>query len=171
MPPFSRVPRSPYLSDAPFLGAPRRWSASSSTHWGRTWLGDWPQALPDTAATPGKLVCASSESDRGSAVQRVRTPVWKRTRSTVRWHTSLFVSGLLRSSQAKPPVRQLKRPAWLESRWSLQKCCRNQYSRNQAPHSESWRTQVYYASGPREANTPSSEPQRGYRVFIHGQAW
>ena len=38
-------------------------------------------------------------------------------------------------------------------------CCRNQYSRNQAPHSESWRTQVYYAGAPRGVNTPSSEPQ------------
>ena len=157
------------LTVAPFLGAPRRWSVSSSTCWGRTWLGTGPKTLP--VAIPSELVRPSNESGQGSAIQRVRTPVWKRTRSTVRWHTSLFVSGLLRSSQAKPPVRQLKRPAWLESRWSLQKCCRNQYSRNQAPHSESWRTRVYYASGPREANTPSSEPQRGYRVFIHGQAW
>ena len=33
-------------------------------------------------------------------------------------------------------------------------CCRNQYSRNQAPHSESWRTQVCYAGGPRGVNTP-----------------
>ena len=30
-----------------------------------------------------------------------------------------------------------------------QKYCRNQYLRNQAPRSESWRTQVYYACGPR----------------------
>ena len=37
-------------------------------------------------------------------------------------------------------------------------CCRNQYSRNQAPHSESWRTHVYYAGRPRGVNTPSSEP-------------
>ena len=37
----------------------------------------------------------------------------------------------------------------------LQKPC----SRNPVPHSESWRTQVYYASGPRGVNTPSSEPQ------------
>ena len=37
-------------------------------------------------------------------------------------------------------------------------CCRNQYSRNQALHSESWRTQVYFASGPRGVNTPNSEP-------------
>ena len=28
-------------------------------------------------------------------------------------------------------------------------CCRNQYSRNQVPHLENWRTLVYYASGPR----------------------
>jgi len=47
-------------------------------------------------------------------------------------------------------------------------CCRNQYSRNQAPHSESWRTQVYYICGPRELNTPSSEPKKkDYRVFIN----
>ena len=39
-------------------------------------------------------------------------------------------------------------------------CCRNQYLRNQAPHSESWRTQIYYAGGPRGVNTPSSEPKR-----------
>ena len=37
-------------------------------------------------------------------------------------------------------------------------CCRNQYSRNQAPHSESWRIQVYYAGGPRGVSPPSSEP-------------
>ena len=53
-----------------------------------------------------------------------------------------------------------------ESHWSLQKCCRNQYSRNQAPHSESSRTQVYYASGPRGVNSPSSEPQtKGLQSF------
>ena len=30
-------------------------------------------------------------------------------------------------------------------------------SRNQAPHSESWKIQVYYAGEPREVNTSSSE--------------
>ena len=64
----------------------------------------------------------------------------------------------LRSRQAEPPVRRLKGPAWLESCWGLQKCCRNQYSRNQAPHSERWRMQVYHAGRPRGVNTPSSEP-------------
>ena len=45
-------------------------------------------------------------------------------------------------------------------------CCRNQYSRNQAPHLESWRTQVYYASGPRGVNTPSFEPwTKGLQSF------
>ena len=45
-------------------------------------------------------------------------------------------------------------------------CCRNQYSKNQAPHSESWRTQVYYAGGPIGVNTPSSEPQtKGLQSF------
>ena len=46
--------------------------------------------------------------------------------------------------------------------WNLAEVSRNdaetQYSRNQAPHLESWRTQVYYAGGPRGVNTPSSEP-------------
>ena len=46
------------------------------------------------------------------------------------------------------------------------KYCRNQYSRNQAPHSESCRTQVYYTGGPREVNTPSSEPRtKGLQSF------
>ena len=45
-------------------------------------------------------------------------------------------------------------------------CCRNQYSRNQAPHSDSWRTQVYYASRPRGFNIPSSESQtKGLQSF------
>ena len=66
-------------------------------------------------------------------------------------------TGFLRSSPVKPPIQWLNGPAWLESLWDLQKCCRNQYSRNQAPHLESWRTQVYYTGGPRGVNTPSSE--------------
>ena len=48
----------------------------------------------------------------------------------------------------------------------MQLCCRNRDSRNQAPHSESWRTQVYYASGPRGVNTVNSETQtKGLQVF------
>ena len=47
-------------------------------------------------------------------------------------------------------------------------CCRNQYSRKQAPHWESWRTQVYYAGGPRGVHTPSSEPQiKGLQRFLY----
>ena len=43
--------------------------------------------------------------------------------------------------------------------------------RNQASHSENWRTQVYYAGRPRGVNTSSSEPQikklqSFYRQFI-----
>ena len=133
---------------APFLGAPRR-GYQSSTCWGRTWLGTGPGALPDPVAIPGELVRPSSESSLGSAIQRIGTPVWKKTRNTVGWPTSVFVSGFLCSSLAEPPVQLLSRPAWVESHWGFQKCCRNQYSRNQAPHSESWRTQVFHAGGPR----------------------
>ena len=40
------------------------------------------------------------------------------------------------------------------------------YSRNQVPQSESWRTQVYYACGPRGVNAPSSEPRtKGLQSF------
>ena len=117
-------------------------------------------------ATPGELVRPSNESSWCSVIQRVRTRVQKRTQNTIRWRASSFVSGFLHSSLAKPPVRQLKRQAWLESLWGLQKCCRNQYSRNKAPHSESWRTQVYYASGPRGIKTLSSEPRtKGLQSF------
>ena len=164
--------RSPQVSltVAAFLGAPRRGQSSACR--GRTWLGPGPGASPDPVAIPGELVHPSNESSLGSAVQRIGTPVWKRTQSTVRWHTSPFVSGFLCCSLVEPPVRLLNRPAWLESRWGLQKCCRNQYSRNQAPYVESWRIQVFYTGRPRGVNTLSSEPwTRGYRVFIHGQAW
>ena len=129
------------LTVAPFLGAPRRWSVSSSTCWGRTWLGTGPKTLP--VAIPSELVRPSNESGQGSASQRVRTPVWKRTQNTIRWHTSLFILRFLHFSPTEPPVQWLRGLARLASRWSLQKCCRNQYSRNQALHLESWRTQVH----------------------------
>ena len=62
--------------------------------------------------------------------------------------------------------QQLKGLACLESCWGLQKCCRNQYLRYQAPHSESWRTQVYYAGGPRELTLQALSPeQRGYSFY------
>ena len=50
-------------------------------------------------------------------------------------------------------------------------CCRNQYLRNQAPHSESWRTQVLrfiVLGGPEELTLQALSPeQRGYRVFLY----
>ena len=82
---------------------------------------------------------------------------------------SLFLPSDMITCQAKqmlwgpPPTRKERRYM----------CCRKQYSRNQAPHSENWRTQVYYADEPRGVNTPSSEPwTKGLQsFFIHGQAW
>ena len=145
------------LTVAPFLGASRRWSVSSSSCWGRTWLGTGPRTLP--VAIPRELVHPSNESGQSSAIQKVRTPVWKRTQNTIRWNTSLFVSGFLHSSPTEPPVHWLRGLAWLESHWSLQKCCRNQHLRNQALHLESWRTQVYYSRA-RGVDTPSSELQQ-----------
>ena len=117
-------------------------------------------------ATPGELVCPSNESSQGSANQRFGTLVQKRTQNTIRWHAFLFVLWFLRSSLAEPPVQRLKGPACLESHWGPQKYCRNQSSRNQAPHLESWRTQAYYTRRPRGVNTLSSEPQtKGLQSF------
>ena len=46
-------------------------------------------------------------------------------------------------------------------------CCRSQYSRNQAPDSESWSTQVYMPAGPVEFTLQALSPeQKHYRVFI-----
>ena len=65
------------------------------------------------------------------------------------------------SNSASDQQRDLLRIAIIhlsEPPFSPLPCCRNQYSGNHTPHLESWRTQVYYASRPREVNTPSSEP-------------
>ena len=83
--------------------------------------------------------------------------VWQRLRSGVGGGSSCVCEGW--------PMRCLS--PWTCSAWTLAAsvsvswlwyCCRNQYLRNQAPHLESWRTQVYYASRPRGVNTTSSEP-------------
>ena len=157
-----QVPRSPYLM-LPSQGCDQ--SPLLPIGIG-SFLGTGPRALSFPVGIPGELVCPSNESSWGSAVQSAGTLVQKRTWNTVRWHASSLIFGFLHSSMAEPTVWRLKGLAWLESCWGLQKCCRNQYSRNQAPHSESWRTQVYYAGGPRGVNTPSSEPRtKGLQSF------
>ena len=162
--PSSQVPRS--LSDAPLLGAQGGNQSPLLPVGVGSCLGTIPWASPYPVAIPGELVCSSSEFSWCSVIRRVGTPVGKRTQNTIRWRASLFVSWFLHSSPTKPPVQQLKGLAWLESCWGLQKCCRNQYLRYQAPHSESWRTQVYYTSGPKGVNTPSSEPRtKGLQSF------
>ena len=73
MPPFSQVPSSPCLMLSSW--EPKEVISLLFYPLGQDLTGDWPWALPDTVATPGELVCTSNESDWGSAVQRVRTPV------------------------------------------------------------------------------------------------
>ena len=103
------------LSDAPFLGA-RGDNQSPFLPIGiGSFLGTGPRALSFPVGIPGELVCPSNESSWGSAVQRVSTLVRKRTRKTVRWCASSFVSGLLHRDWAEPSVWRLKGPAWLES--------------------------------------------------------
>ena len=155
--PFSQVPRSPYLM-LPFQGgdqSPLLPIRVGSPDWG---LALWPYLT----------LWSFLVSPVGVWLSRVRMPVQKRTWNTIRWCSSSFVSGPLHSnpSPAEPPVWL----SWLESHRGLQKCCRNQYSRNQAPHLESWRTQVYSLVGPEESTLQAlCTKQRGYRVFIHGQ--
>ena len=164
--PFSQVPRSVYLmlpswelqggDQSPLL------PTGVGPHWGLApgpYLILWP-FLVSWSVPPMSPV--------GAAVQRVRTPVQKRACNTVKQCSSSFISGLLHSNPAEPSVQFLKGLALLESRWGLQKCCRNQYLRNQTPHLESWRTQVYYTGGPRGVNTPSSEHQKkGLQSFLY----
>ena len=108
------------LSDVPFLGTQGGDQSPLLTvgvgpDWGPTpepYLNLW-QFLVSWSVPPTSLL--------GSAVRRVGTPVQKRTRNTIRWRSFSFLSRFLRSCPAEPPVRQRQGPAWLESRWGLQK--------------------------------------------------
>ena len=129
-------------------------------------MGTSPKALSYPVIIPAELVCPSNESIGGLAIHRVGTVDGKGTQDTVRWGASSFISGFLHSNVAEPPVLRLQGPASLEFCWGLQKCCRNQYSGNQAPHSESWRTQVYYTGGHNGVNISSCESQaNGLQTF------
>ena len=146
-PPFSWVPSSPYLTLPSWELQGGDWSpfvpVRVGPDWGRPWGLTWSSGHSWGAGPSLQWV------QPGLSVQRLRTPVRTRTWSTTSWCSSSLISGVLCSSLSEPPVQQLKGLVWSESRWGLQKCCRKQYSRNQAPRLESWRTQVDYASGPR----------------------
>ena len=153
------------LYDSPFLGAPRRWSVSS-TRWGRTWLETSPVALPDPVAIPGELFRPSNESSRGLAVWKVRTLVWKRTQNTIRWHDS--------SSQGSFS------PAWPSHQsdvsgdrhgWNLTGASRNvaETSNQETKHHTRRVGELRFITlaGPEELTLQALSPrQRGYRVFI-----
>ena len=94
---------------------------------------------------------------------RVRMPVWKRTWNTGRLHASSFILGFLCSD----PVEPAQGAAWLESLWGLQKCCRNQYSKNQAPHLESWRTQFIMLVGPEELTLQALNHKQRVTEFLY----
>ena len=113
------------LSDALFLGAQGGDQSPPlptgvGPDWGpapRPYHILWP-FLVNWSVPPVSLV--------GAWPSGVRTPVQKRTRNTIKWHVSSFVSRFLHSSLAEPPIWWLKGLTWLESLWGLQKCCRNQ---------------------------------------------
>ena len=109
------------ISDALFLGAQGGDQSPLPPNGVGSCLWTGHGALPYPEYVPGELVHPSYASSWGPASG---SPVQKRTQNTVRWCAS-FVSGLLPSNAAEPPVWRLKGLAWLESRWGLQKCCRN----------------------------------------------
>ena len=87
--------------------------------------GDQSPLLPCSMAIPGELVLPSNESGQGSAIQS-----WNAgPKQNPGYHQVahlLIRLGVSPLQTAEPPVWWLKGPAWLESHWVLQKCCRNQ---------------------------------------------
>ena len=149
------------LSDAPFLRAQGGDQSLLLPTGVGSCLRTSPGALPYPVDITGELVHPSNESSRGSTIQRVGTPVRKRTRKTIGWHTSLFVSGLLCSDLAEPPVWRLKGPVWLEPLGPpemLQK---------QVLEKPSTTLRELENSGLLHWQNPE---QRAYRVSIHGQS-
>ena len=149
-----------------------RRSASSSTRWGKTWLGTGPGALPDPVAIPGELVHPSSESSWGSAVQRVRTPVWKRTGTPSGGAPPRSSRG---SFVPAPPSHQ--------SGSSSDGCdCNLAGASRNVAETRTWETKHHtwriggrrfiMLAGPEDLTFQALSPeQRGYRVLMHGQAW
>ena len=147
------------LTVAPFLGAPRRWSVSSSTRWSRIWLGTGPG--PYLILWPF-LVSWS----RGMGVQRVGTPVRKRIQNTVRWHASLFVLGFLAPAQLSHQSGGSR--GWCG--WNFTGASRS------VAKTSTWETthhtrrvgelRFITLAGPEELTLQALSPkQRGYRVF------
>ena len=153
------------LSDAPFLGAPRRWSVSSSTLWSRIWLGTGPG--PYLILWPFPVSWS-----RDLAVHRVGTPVGKRTQNTVRWHASLFVLGFLAPAQ---PCHQCGGSRGWRG-WNLTGASRSvaKTSTWETKH-HTWRVgelRFITLAGPEELTLQALSPeQRGYRVSIDRLEW
>ena len=132
---------------------PGRWSVSSSTHWGRTWLGTGSGALPDPMAILGELVHPSNESSWAFAVWSVRTPVQKRTRNI----TPAWLSHWSGSSRGRHG-------------WNLTGASRNvAETSNQETKYHTRRVgelRFITPAGPEELTLQALSPkQRGYRVF------
>ena len=142
------------LTVAPFLGAPRRWSVSSSTRWGRTWLGTGPGAFRDPVAIPGELVCLSKE------------PGWGLFGKWERW--SEREPGMPSGGTPPPPSWGSFTRAWLRHQAQGN---RTGASRNVAEtkhHARRiWRTQVYHAGGPKGVDALSFEPQTKGLQFLY----
>lgn len=93
-----------------------------------------------------------------SALPGVGTPVWKRARNTWVVHLISRLSSPL-PPLAKIPVQWLKEPPWLESHWSLQKCCGKAPKSHQQKKKKQKKTssigrvgQFFIAHGPRIAS-------------------
>ena len=150
------------LRVAPFLGAPRRWSVSSSTHWGRTWLGTGPRALPDPVTIPGESVRPSNEYSWGLAIRRVRTLVRKRTKNAVSGVHPHSSRGSF--APAQPSHQFHGSRGW--HGWNLTRVLQKPVIKKPGTTLGDLGNLVYYAGRPRGINTPSSEPQtKGLQSF------
>ena len=170
-PPFSQVPRSPYL----MLPS---WELQG---------GDQPPLLPtgvgvpDWGLAPGPYLIlrpflvswsilpmnpVGAWPSRESEWRSEREPGIPSGGAPPRW----LVSGLLCSKPAKPPVR-LEGRAWLESRWGLQNVAETS-TREKKPHTRRvGELRFIMPAGPEELTLQALRPkQRGYRALIHGQA-
>ena len=92
-------------------GSPRRWSVSSSTCWGRSWLGTSLRALPQPVAVSGEFVPPSNESGQLACQESQNTD----PKQKPKYHQVAYLLVPLGSQRG-----------W-KSRWSLQ-ICRNQKS-------------------------------------------
>ena len=147
-------PESPVLPMWCFLpGSPRWWSVSSSTCWGRSWLGTSPRALPQPVAVSDEFVPSSNESGQLACQESQNTG----PKQKPEYHQVAYFLVPLRSQRG-----------W-KSRWSLQ-ICRNQKSSTTVGELEN--SGLLRRRAQRSEHSNLWVLNKGVtEFFIHRQAW